>query len=145
MVENFKDGSVHFIDLNVTDIFCKDTHTGQYTHFSTFEPLGHKTAWIKSLFCWAVMICGEPFLLNNQITNITKFMSWNSFPANIRKSIISKLKNKRLSGISKPVTEPDDTLPKIWFHVPYLYKTCIKKIRLNLDKPVQFIVFYQTK
>ena len=63
-------------------------------------------------------------------------MSWNSFFANIRISIISKLKNKRLSGIFKPVTESNDTLPKIWFRVPYLgkvgeslAKTCIKKIR----------------
>ena len=79
-------------------------------------------------------------------------MSWNGFPTNIRKSIISNLKNKHLSGISKPVTEPDDTLPKIWFRVPYLgkigeslVKTCIKKIRRNLNKPVKFIVVYQTK
>ena len=95
-VENFKDGSVQFLDLNVTDkgiaIFRKDTHTGQYTHFSRFEPWGRKTAWIKSLFYRAVMICSEQFLLNNQITNITQFMSWNGFPANIKKSIISKLK-----------------------------------------------------
>ena len=89
------------------------------------------------------------------ITNITKFMSWNGFPANIRKSIISKLKNKHFSGISKPVTEPDDALPKIWFRVPYLgkkfhttviqVKTCIKKIRRNLNKQVKFIVVYQSK
>ena len=98
------------------------------------------------------MVCSEPNLRNNKSTNITKFMSWNGFPANIRKSIITKLKSKHLSGISKPVTEPDDTLPKIWFRVPYLgkigeslVKTCIKKIRRNLNKPVKFIVVYQTK
>ena len=79
-------------------------------------------------------------------------MSWDGFPANIRKSIISKLRNKHLSGISKPVTERDDSLPKIWFRVPYLgkigeslVKTCIKKIRQNLNKTVKFIVVYQTK
>ena len=52
--ENFKDGSVHFLDLDITDsgidIFLKDTHIGHYTHFSSFEPWGHKTAWIKSFF-----------------------------------------------------------------------------------------------
>ena len=54
--------------------------------------------------------------------------------------------------MSKPVTEPDDTLPKVWFRVPYLgkigeglLKTCITKIRRNLNKPVKFIVTYQTK
>ena len=78
-------------------------------------------------------------------------MSWNGFPTNIRKSIISKLKNKHLSSISKPVTEPDDTLPKVWFLFPNLgktgesLKTCIKKIRRNLNKPTKFIVVYQTK
>ena len=98
------------------------------------------------------MICSKSYLLNNQITKITKFMSLNGFTANIRKSTISKLKNRHISGISKLVTEPDDALPKIWFCLPYLgkigeslVKTCVNKICQNLNKLIKFIVIYQTK
>ena len=41
-VDTFSEGIVHFLDLKVsvdgTDIYHKDTRTGQYSHFSSFEP-----------------------------------------------------------------------------------------------------------
>ena len=40
-VDNFSDGTVHFLDLKITDygidVYRKSTHTGQYTHFSRFD------------------------------------------------------------------------------------------------------------
>ena len=39
-VDTFEDKKVHFLDLlidrNTTDIFYKDTHTGQYTNYNNF-------------------------------------------------------------------------------------------------------------
>ena len=36
-VDTFQDGTVHFLDLEITDscidVFRKQTHSGQYTHF----------------------------------------------------------------------------------------------------------------
>ena len=59
-VDIFPDGLIHFLDIKVsvdgTDIYRKETHTGQYTHFSSFEPFSRKTAWVKSLFHRAFMI-----------------------------------------------------------------------------------------
>ena len=41
-VDIFPDGVVHLLDIkienNTTDVFFKDTHLCQYTHFSSFEP-----------------------------------------------------------------------------------------------------------
>ena len=51
-VDTFDDKKVHFLDLlidiNTTDIFYKDTHTGQYTNYNSFMPwkrleLSHST------------------------------------------------------------------------------------------------------
>ena len=40
-VDNFSDGTVHFLGLKITDygidVYRKSTHTGQYTHFSRFD------------------------------------------------------------------------------------------------------------
>ena len=77
-VDKFDDGVVHYLDIkivnNVTDIYYKDTHTGQYMHYSTFAPWRIKTAWVKALFQRAVKICSNEELLNQQIKQISLFM-----------------------------------------------------------------------
>ena len=53
-VDTFSEGIVHFLDIKVsvdgTDIYRKDTHTGQYSHFSSFEPSYRKTAWVYIIY-----------------------------------------------------------------------------------------------
>ena len=82
-VDTFPDGLIHFLDIKVsvdsTDIYRKEAHTGQYTYFSSFEPFSHKTAWVKSLFHRAFMICSTKTFFNNQIEMIKSLMSWNGF------------------------------------------------------------------
>ena len=63
----------------LNDIYRKETHTGQYSHFSSFESFYRKTAWVKSLLPprflkFAVQIKS---ILNNQIEIIKSFMPWN--------------------------------------------------------------------
>ena len=78
-VDTFPDGVVHFLDIkienNTTDVYYKDTHTGQYTHFSSFEPFSRKTTWIKSLFHHASKLCSTKELFDKQIGKIKQFMS----------------------------------------------------------------------
>ena len=51
-VDDFPDINVHFLDLlinrNSTDVYYKDTHTGQYTNFTSYTPWKLRTAWTVS-------------------------------------------------------------------------------------------------
>ena len=53
-VDTFEDKKVLFLDLlidrNTTDLFYKDTHTGQYTNSNSFMSWKLKTSWVKSLY-----------------------------------------------------------------------------------------------
>ena len=96
-VDDFPDGNVHFLDLKITedgiDIFRKNTHTGQYTNFSSFEPFSRKVSWINSLFFRASKICSNASLFN-QIMKIKRYISWNGFPTKVRHFLIKRLKTK---------------------------------------------------
>ena len=157
-VDTFSEGIVHFLDIKVsvdgTDIYRKVTHTGQYSHFSSFEPFYRKTAWVKFLYHRAFKICSTKSLLNNQIEIIKSFMSWNGYPKSIQNSLMKKLKTN-YSDSSTSVTVNEDTvdnLPKIWIRILYLgsrgdflLKSCLNKVQRFLSKPVKFITIYDTK
>ena len=53
-VDTFEDKKVNFLDLlidkNITDIFYKDTPTGQYTNYNSFMAWKLKTSWVMSLY-----------------------------------------------------------------------------------------------
>ena len=167
-MDNFENGKIHFLDLEISDsgidIFRKSTHTGQCTRFDSFEPWSRKTAWVRSLFHRAVNICSNLTFINKQISMISKFMSWNGFPANVRFSIIRKLKAKyevnSNAYCSKHNTNElppqndfsHDPRPKIWIRIPFLgkqgeflVKKLLRKIQRNLTQPVKFAVIYDTK
>ena len=158
-VDIFPDGLIHFLDIKVsvdgTDIYRKETHTGQYKHFSSFEPFPRKTAWVKSLFHHAFMICSNKMYFNNQIEMIKSFMSWNGYPINIRNFLIRKLKTKYKNystSNSNADFQTDENIAKVWIKIPYLgkcgeniIKSCTSKIQRFLTKPVKFIITYDTK
>ena len=91
-------------------------------------------------------------------------MSWNGFPANVRFSIIRKLKAKyevksradcskhNINEIPSQNDFSGDTRPRIWLRIPFigkqgefLVKRLPKKIQRNLIQPVKFVVIYDTK
>ena len=106
--DDFPDGNVHFLDLKITedgiDIFRKNTHTGQYTNFSSFEPFSRKVFWINSLFFRASRICSNTTLFNNQIMKIKRFMSWNGFPQKYDISSSRDLKQNSVMITTPPIT-----------------------------------------
>ena len=118
-VDDFSNEKVHFLDLLIdktsTDIYHKDTHTAQYTNFTSFTPWILRTAWIKSLFHRARKICSTKSAFDKQVDNLRKFMSWNGFPRYVINSIIKRLMKEE----KKPREESESEVPSIWFNVPY--------------------------
>ena len=152
----FPDGVIHFLDIKIsvdgTDAYRKDTHTDQYTHFSSFESFSRKTAWIKSLFYCAFKICTIKKLFENQTSTLKSFLSWNGYPNSIKNYLIDTLKHKyNDKSLSTENLPDDDNLPKLWIRISYLGKrgknlvnSCLKKTRRCLTHPVKFIVINDT-
>ena len=65
--------------LTMKHIYYKNTHTGQYMHFSSYTPWNIKTAWIKALYNKTTKICSNQKLLDDQMKKTLSFMSWNGF------------------------------------------------------------------
>ena len=90
-VDLFQNEVPHFLDLELSpdgiSIFRKNTNTGLYTHFTSYVPWIHRTAWIKSLTSCASRIC-SPNKLSSEINFIKKLASWNGFPISVVKKII---------------------------------------------------------
>ena len=124
-----------------TYIYRKDTHTGQYSHFSSFDPFYRKTAWVKSLYHGAFKICSTKTHLTI-IEIIKSFMSWNGYPKCIQNVLLKTLKTKYFdSTISIAVNQDTDgSLCKIWIRIPYLgsrgdflLKSCLNKVHFFLS------------
>ena len=156
-VDKFDDGIVHYLDIktvdNETDIYFKDTHTGQYMQFASYASRRIKTTWVKALFQRAVKICSTEQLLNQQIKKISLFMSWNGFPNYISKALPHYLKsNVRNRDVINEINNNKENATEIFFCLPYaeskgeqLVKHCLKKIRHCLKINVKFVVIYDTK
>ena len=91
-------GEVNFSDIKIdktkTDIYRKDTNTGQYVHFTSFEPWYRKPAWVKSLVERAERISNK-HLFEKQILKIKSFMSWNGYPIYVCNSVLKRLKERK--------------------------------------------------
>ena len=96
-VHTFPDGKVHSLDIKVdinhTDIYYKDTTTGQYISLHSHTPWRLKTAWIKALFHRANKICSSKQAFQQQIDHFKTLMSWNAYPKHVRNSIINRVKS----------------------------------------------------
>ena len=77
-IDTFPDNVIHFLDILIssdnTDVYYKSTHTGQYTHFSSFEPFFRKIVWVKSSFHHASKLCSTSQPFENQIRKLKMFV-----------------------------------------------------------------------
>ena len=86
-VDRFIHEDVHFMDIKIhqnnTDIYHKDTHTGQHIHYRSQKPWKLKISWIKALHYRAYKICSNKQALDKQMSSIKTFMSWNGYPKRV--------------------------------------------------------------
>jgi hypothetical protein len=154
--EEFPAGIVHFLDLQINSldritIFRKSTHTGKYTHLSSFTPWSYKTAWIRALVNRAYRICSNQQLLQHELKTIQNFMSWNGFSRNMAKKLINAFtpchtSNNMQDSDTDESTSPQ-SLPKIWLRLPFIGRyvnTFINKTRRLLKGPCKFILLWKT-
>ena len=52
-IDQFSNNDIHFLDIQIlrngTTVYRKQTHTGQYQHFSSYTSWSRKIAWIRAL------------------------------------------------------------------------------------------------
>ena len=123
-VDTFPDGNGHFLDIeidkNYTDIYYKDTHTGQYTSFHSQTPWCLKTAWIKALFHHANKICSSKQAFQQQVDHIKTLISWKAYTKYVCNSIINRLKSN--VNRNDNINNNKDDRKVIWINLPYLGK-----------------------
>ena len=118
LTDGFTNEDVHFLNIKIhqnnTDIFHKDTHTGQYINYRSETPWKLKTSWIKALYHCAHKICSNKQSLNKQVSQIKTFILWNGYRKQIQNSVIRWLETNR----SRPILTDDDERKKIWLDLP---------------------------
>ena len=151
-VDRFENCVPHFLDLEIhrsgISIYRKDTHTAQFTHYSSFTKWGHKIAWIRSLVNRAKRLC-EPSKLSQEIAKIKKFAAYNGFP----KWIVRNLIKRALQPTQRPEEEEDPDQEVIYLTFPYIgyqgesvVQKCTKRLSklMKREKKVVFKVFLET-
>ena len=157
----FQNEVPHFLDLELSpdgiSIFRKNINTGLYTHFCSYVPWTHRTAWTKSLTSGASHIC-SPNKLPSEINFIKKLGSSNGFPRFVVKRIIHQVLNttdERDKCCDKCLTQQTNAespeVLTISFFMPYysnkglwLLKSCLCKIASKLvpldSRPTMMLV-----
>ena len=110
-MEKTSEGNLPFLDCIIslnekreikTKVYRKPTHTGQYTCFSSNQPLHVKLATIKNLVRRVKFICSDQTSLNEEISYIRKPMQLNGYPLNvINKTIKDTLQSHNYEHKSK--------------------------------------------
>ena len=148
--------NVHFLDIlidkNKTDVFYKETNTGQYTHFSSFTPWRLKVSWVNALFIRAKKICSDEQMFLKQVKYIKKLLSWNGFPKYVANKIIKNLIDKYKDYVVSNVNDENvENVNEIFVRLPYcgdtgerLMSKCISRINRELKVKVKYKILYNT-
>ena len=154
-VDKFENEDVHFLDLKIMNngdinIYVKDTNSGLYINYNSYEPWHTKSAWVTALYDRAHKICSSNNLFQKQVARSKKVMSWNGYPRYIRNKIIKPLENRK--NTKNNYTLEQENIATIFCRIPYagvqgetLIKNLVRKLKRHIDKPFKLRNIYRTK
>ena len=135
-VDTFENEVPHFLDIEISPdgltIFRKDTNTGQYVNIESYTNWNHKTAWIRSLVTRAKRICSSN-KLQQELSKIRCFASWNAFPKHVCNGIIKKT-NTKLNNATTVDSSNDDNIVTLWMKISYLGDQSQQLVRIYTTK-----------
>ena len=84
-VNKFENEDEVFLDLKIMNngeinINVKDTNSGLYINYNSYQPWHTKNAWMRAIYDRADKICSNNNLFHQQVARIEKVMSWNGYP-----------------------------------------------------------------
>ena len=115
-------------------VYRKSTHTGQYVHLSSFTPWAwyRKAAWLRALIHRAYELCSNSEILSIELSEISKFASWNGFPKRLTKNLLKQFAPNATNNLTNNPTDllttnishlnESDNIPKIWIPLPFIGK-----------------------
>ena len=79
IVDKFENEDVHFLDFKIMNnreinIYVKDSNSGLYINYKSYEPWHKKTAWIRTFYDRANKICSNDNLFHKQLARVKKVM-----------------------------------------------------------------------
>ena len=145
-INTFDDGNIHFLDIKnlnhgEKDIHKKDTNTGLYVQYHSYEHWNTKIAWVRSLYDRTQKIFSNQHLFMMQVNYLKAVMSWNGYPYYIRTKIIKQLQTKQ-KGQQKNDDQDKKNLPVIFCRIRYagaqgdrIVKNLTKKLKRIISQP----------
>ena len=135
-MEEEEDCTLPFLDVRLTrenhtlttEVYRKSTHSGVYTHFTSFIPFHFKSQLISTLLHRAYQICSSYELLHREYERIRVMLMNNGYTSDYILSAIERFMLKKYTKYP-PVVGPQ---PKeLYLRVPYL-----KDATFKLDKTI---------
>ena len=124
-IEEEDEGSLPFLDVLMTretksvstTVYRKSTHSGVYTHYTSFVPFYLKSQLIRTLLHRAYSICSSHVLLHREFERIRVMMMNNGYNSDYLHSIIDKFMMRKYAKYCPFVgPKPKD----IYLRLPYL-------------------------
>jgi len=130
-IEEEDDASLPFLDIRLTrgtnclttQVYRKGTHSGVYTHYTSFVPFYLKSQLIRTLLHRAYEICSSYELLHREFERIRVMMLNNGYTSDYLYSVIEKFMMRKQTEYNPPFgPKPKD----IYLRLPYLKEATSK-------------------
>ena len=131
-----------------TSVYRKNTHTGVFLNFVANAPTAWKKGVIMCLLYRAQMICSDISRFNDEVNNLRKMFTSNSYPVKFFNSVLGKFLNKPYTASISDDGEEAET-HCVLLKVPFLGK-CSMKFASDISNiisrkfPVKVRVVYTT-